>query len=328
MAETLLELVQLSCHFRQGEEYLAAVDGVNLRLAKGEVLGLVGESGSGKSTLGRLVVGMETPSSGVVKFAGEPLFWRRHSRLPRRHQGKLQMVFQDSYASLDPRMTIAQSLAEPLRAAGMRGNAVAKKTAQWLDRVGLGERFARRYPHEMSGGQRQRVGIARAFISEPKLVVCDEAVSALDVSVQAQVLQLLREIQAELGTAMIFITHDLAVLRGLADRIAVMYLGEVLELAPSEQLLNRPLHPYTQQLLAAHPEPEVGGTAAREVSTKASERPMALSNDRGCRFAGRCPYVQEACLLTPPWLETDNGVAIACHRREYLAGREGSAGGQ
>ncbi len=316
----LLRVELLSCHFAQGDEYLAAVDGVSLSLAAGEVLGLVGESGSGKSTLGRLIAGLETPSSGDIYFAGQRLSRRRSGSALRAQGGDIQMVFQDSYASLNPRMTIAASLAEPLQQRGCRGAALRSRVDEWLERVGLGQRFAGRYPHQLSGGQRQRVGIARAFITEPQLVICDEAVSALDVSVQAQILQLLREIQRDSATAMIFITHDLAVLGSLADRIAVMYLGELLELAPCWQLLEQPLHPYTRQLLAAHPEPVLAPSSLAVVARdQASELPTPLSSDMGCRFAGRCPYAQPECLLQPPWLRrATSGAAVACHRLDWL----------
>ncbi len=322
MSDSLLRLSSLSCHFSHGREQLAAVDGVSLELAAGEVLGLVGHSGSGKSTLGRLIAGLETPSSGEIVFAGQRLPPRRSARALRAQAGQLQMIFQDSYASLNPRMTIAASLAEPLQALGLSGAEVRAKVQTWLQRAGLGEAFAERYPHQLSGGQRQRVGVARAFISEPKLVICDEAVSALDVSVQAQIIQLLRDIQRDSATAMIFITHDLAVLGSLADRIAVMYLGELLELAPCRQLLERPLHPYTRQLLAAHPEPELGAPLALATRGQSSELPLALSSDVGCRFAGRCPYVQPACRRQPPWLQASQSAdaLVACHRLAWIEG--------
>ncbi len=317
MTEPLLALHQVSCHFQRNNEDLAAVDGVSLSIRAGEVLGLVGESGSGKSTLGRIIAGLQRPSHGTLRFNGAVL----PEKLQRRRAGQIQMVFQDSYASLNPRMTIGDSLAEPLLARGERRSVIHQQQGYWLERVGLGARFAQRYPHELSGGQRQRVGIARAFLCEPQLVVCDEAVSALDVSVQAQILALLREIQSDLGTAMVFITHDLAVLGGLADRIAVMYLGELLELAPCWQLLNTPAHPYTQQLLAAHPEPTLDRNKVQVIAPRTTELPLPLSTDVGCRFADRCPYALKACRQTPPWLKVQaEGRAVACHRSDDIAG--------
>ena len=324
MTAPLLSLRKLSCHFRQGRDYLAAVDDVSLDIFAGEVLALVGESGSGKSTLGRLIAGLEEPSFGEMRFQGQSLAGLRGLKHQR---GVIQMVFQDSYASLDPRMRIVDSLAEPLRDVRLPSDALRKRIDSWLDRVGLGARFADRFPHELSGGQRQRVGIARAFIAEPKLVICDEAVSALDVSVQAQVLSLLRDIQRDSGTAMLFITHDLAVLPSLADRIAVMYLGELLELGTTAALINAPMHPYTRQLLAAHPEPNLDAPLALPVRTGASELPLPLSRDRGCRFANRCPYVDDACRLTPPVsIEKDAGHFAACHRLTEIEAVAASGG--
>ena len=324
MSEPLLSLRKLSCHFRQGREYLAAVDDVSLDIHAGEVLALVGESGSGKSTLGRLIAGLETPSHGNMLFEGRQLGGRRSVNHQR---GAIQMVFQDSYASLDPRMRIVDSLAEPLKRAGAKPAALRAQVEQWLARVGLSARFADRYPHQLSGGQRQRVGIARAFIGEPQLVICDEAVSALDVSVQAQILTLLREIQRDSDTAMLFITHDLAVLPSLADRIAVMYLGELLELGSAAAVLNTPRHPYTQQLLAAHPEPSLDSPLAVPARTAATELPLPLSRDHGCRFAGRCPFVEEHCHHTPPGLQPVRGAQwVACHRLDALEAVAASRG--
>ena len=324
MSEPLLSLRKLSCHFRQGGEHLAAVDDVSVDIHAGEVLALVGESGSGKSTLGRLIAGLETPSHGSMLFRGTSLGGRRGIQHQR---GAIQMVFQDSYASLDPRMSIADSLVEPLRGAGGKPAALRRQVEHWLARVGLDARFADRYPHQLSGGQRQRVGIARAFIGGPQLVICDEAVSALDVSVQAQILSLLREIQRDSDTAMLFITHDLAVLPSLADRIAVMYLGELLEVGTAAAVLTAPRHPYTQQLLAAHPEPSLDAPLAVPARTAASELPLPLSRDRGCRFAGRCPFVEDRCRQTPPRLRQAAGAQqVACHRLDELEAVAASRG--
>ena len=318
MTHPALEVRALRRLFRQGDKYLSAVDNVSLTLQPGEVLGLGGESGSGKSTLGRIIAGLLPRSAGEVWVDGVAL--PQHSRSGDFRRGArtghpVQMVFQDSYASLNPRLTIGESLGEPLMIQGARRAEIEQAVEYWLTRVGLPAEAAERYPHEMSGGQRQRVGIARAFISKPKLVVCDEPVSALDVSVQAQIIQLLRDIQREQGTAMLFIAHDLAVVRYLAARTAVMYLGEIVELGESPALFSAPTHPYTRQLLAAHLEPEPGSSAALDTVAAPAARALPLSGDRGCRFAPRCPFVDTGCRRAPPWLQLSKaGTEVACHR--------------
>ncbi len=258
MSEPLLEITGLTRRYRlPGGSSLLAVDNVSFTLARGEVLGLVGESGSGKSTLGRMVLGLEEKSAGEVRFRGETLP-RRYRRADfQRYARSMQMVFQDPYATLNPRLTIGESLAEPLRLQGWRGDP-APRVREWLERVGLAASMAGRYPHEFSGGQRQRIGIARALITEPEMLVCDEPTSALDVSVQAQVINLLADLRREMGLAMLFIAHDLAVVRYLADRVAVMKSGQLLEVAPTEQLFTAPSHPFTRHLLAVRPRPEPG----------------------------------------------------------------------
>ena len=326
MAERLVSMRGLSCHFPAAEAgvKLAAVDAVDLDIYTGEILGLVGESGSGKSTLGRMLAGLQQPSAGTLHFHGE-------SEARRARISPVQMVFQDSYASLNPRRRIIDSLMEPLGVARVSTRDKLSKAAKWLERVGLSRDAGERFPHELSGGQRQRVGIARAFIAEPRLVVCDEAVSALDVSVQAQIINLLQDIQRDSGTAIVFIAHDLAVVRSLADRTAVMYLGEIVELGSSAQVFSRPLHPYTRNLLAAHPEAELNseGRHRRKVAP-AQERRLPLSNDSGCRYAPRCSLAKPFCLRTPPALAvSEAGSEVACHRlreiEQYLASRAAKA---
>jgi ABC-type oligopeptide transport system ATPase subunit len=250
-ADPLLEVRDLSKQFRlPGGRPMVGVEHIDLTLARGEVLGLVGESGSGKSTLGKLILGLHDKSGGEVRFRGELLPQRYRKRDFQRWAKHMQMVFQDPYTTLNPRLTIGESLAEPLWLQGERG-AIDDRVAHWLTRVGLSPAMASRYPHEFSGGQRQRIGIARALIGEPELLVCDEPVSALDVSVQAQVINLLAELRAEMGLSMIFIAHDLAVVRHLSDRVAVMQQGHIVELAETGALFAAPRHPFTQRLLAA-----------------------------------------------------------------------------
>lgn len=322
MTELLVSLRGLSCHFPASEPgcKLAAVDAVDLDIHAGEILGLVGESGSGKSTLGRMLAGLQRPSAGDICF---------HNGLypARRGPSPVQMVFQDSYASLNPRRRILDSLIEPLTALGVPAREKRARGAYWLERIGLSLDAGERFPHELSGGQRQRIGIARAFIAEPQLVVCDEAVSALDVSVQAQIINLLRDIQRDIGTAIVFIAHDLAVVRSLADRTAVMYLGEIVELGSSAQVFSSPLHPYTRSLLAAHPEAELkSGSQRQRRLAPAQERSLPLSSDNGCRYAARCSLAKDFCRQTPPALRNSRaGSEVACQRLEeiedYLASK-------
>ena len=325
MTRPFVEVSQLRCHFKSGENYLAAVDGVNLQIGAGEVLGLVGESGSGKSTLGRIIAGLQARSAGTVCIDGKDMPQHYSRRQFREMSTKVQMVFQDSYASLNPRMTILASLQEPLWSLGVRGKAALDKAMYWLDRVGLPRSAGERYPHELSGGQRQRIGIARAFIAEPKLVICDEPVSALDVSVQAQIINLLQELQREHNTAMLFIAHDLAVVRFLASRTAVMYLGEIVEIGPTAAVFESPRHPYTVKLLAAHldgnPRERVLGSLA-DVKAVANKAPLA--SDSGCRFATRCQLAIAACCESPPrLLPSLVDTEAACHRLALI--EEGSS---
>lgn len=302
----LLELDNISCHFGSGVRRVQAVAEVSLSVHAGEVLGLVGESGSGKSTLGRLVAGLLQCHGGEIRFAGSTLPKRFSTRDFRRHASRVQMVFQDSYSAMNPRMTLLECLVEPLKLQGKFSGEESTRALQWLDRVGLPRRFAQRYPHELSGGQRQRVGIARAFISEPQLVICDEPVSALDVSVQAQVVNLLRELQSETGVSMIFIAHDLAVVGHIADRTAVMYHGRIVEVGGRE-LLRSPAHPYTRALVAA-------SHGEREQEERAESNSLLPPAEKGCAYSLRCKLAESICKRERPIIANKkNGRWVACH---------------
>ena len=283
-----------------------AVDGVSLSVAEGETLAIVGESGCGKSTLGRLMLNLITPDAGTVRFAGDDLGALSASALRARRRD-MQLIFQDPFASLDPRMTVEQAVAEPLRLHRIVPRDQERgRVADLLARVGLRPELARRWPHEFSGGQRQRIAIARALASGPKLIIGDEPVSALDVSVQAQVVNLLSDLIRDLGLTFVLISHDLGVVRHIADRVAVMYLGRIVEQGPAEDVLTAPKHPYTRALLAAVP-----GHGAKAPPIE-GDVPSPISPPPGCRFHTRCPFAEDRCRVTVPELAAEPH-AVACH---------------
>jgi oligopeptide/dipeptide ABC transporter ATP-binding protein len=302
--------------------WVRAVDGVSFHIDRGETLGLVGESGSGKTTIGRTIVRVTQPLEGSVTLDGENLLGLRGEDLRRRRR-RFQMVFQDPYSSLDPRQTVGEILSEPLRVHNLAsGRARSDRVAELLTLVGLDPAFVERYPHEFSGGQRQRIGIARALAVEPELIVCDEPISALDVSIQAQVINLLERLQADLGLTYLFIAHDLAVVRHIADRVAVMYLGKIVEVAPADVLYREPLHPYTVALLSAVPVPDAAAERSRRRIILTGDIPSPADPPSGCRFHTRCWLRErlgnpEICTTTEPPLapaaETQEQQTVACH---------------
>ncbi|SDG00582.1 peptide/nickel transport system ATP-binding protein/oligopeptide transport system ATP-binding protein [Sinosporangium album] len=299
---------------------LRAVAGVNLDAMRGEILGVVGESGCGKSTTGRAILQLLKPSQGTVTFDGVELTTLPRGRM-RAMRRRMQMIFQDPYASLNPRMTIGELIEEPLLVhSGATARERRARALETMDLVGLNARWHERYPHELSGGQRQRVGIARALVSNPDFIVADEPVSALDVSIQAQIVNLLESLQEDLGLTILFIAHDLAVVRHLCDRIAVMYLGTVVEIGDCETLYNQPQHPYTQALLSAVPIPDPLVETERRRRILVGDVPSPLSPPSGCRFRTRCWKAQEICATETPTLTSRNsGHQAACHFPETSA---------
>ena len=300
--------------FGQSGATVHALDGVSFDVREGETLSLVGESGCGKSTAGFSILRLFEPTSGAVTYNGKDIV-KLGAEDMRSFRKDLQIVFQDPYSTLNPRMTIGEAIAEPIRLHGKLGNAKARErvTAILAD-VGLPARFANRYPHELSGGQRQRVAIARALACEPRFIVCDEAISALDVSVQAQILNLLVDLQDKYGLTYLFIAHDLAVVRHISDRVAVMYLGRLAELAPRDALFGAPRHPYTRALLSSVPEPDPAIERQRKRQILTGEVPSPMTPPPGCRFHTRCPIARAECRHSlPPWREVAPRHHVACH---------------
>jgi oligopeptide transport system ATP-binding protein len=312
---SLLQVKDLVKHFpvANSDDVVRAVDGVSFEILAGETLGLVGESGCGKSTVGRCLLRLHEPTSGDVLFEGQNLIGlgNREMQALRR---EMQIIFQDPYASLNPRLSIRSIIAEPLKIHGVGGRSEQNdRVADLLKRVGLDPKYADRYPHEFSGGQRQRIGIARALALNPKLIVCDEPVSALDVSVQAQVVNLLQELQDEFGLTYLFISHGLAVVEHISDRVAVMYLGKIVEICDAQELYEHPMHPYTNALLSAIPIPDP--TFRRERIVLKGDVPTPINPPSGCRFRTRCPLAIENCAkIVPELREIKPGHFAACIR--------------
>jgi oligopeptide transport system ATP-binding protein len=326
--KTLIEIDDLEMHFPVNRGVIfqrrvgtvKAVDGVSFSIKQGETLGLVGESGCGKSTTGRAILQLYRPTKGKVIFNGQDLTKLRGEEL-RKMRRSVQMIFQDPYASLNPRMTVGDIIAEPIRVHKLReGKAVRERVEELLGLVGLNPAFANRYPHEFSGGQRQRIGIARALAVEPSFVVCDEPVSALDVSIQAQIVNLLEDLQDKLGLTYLFIAHDLSVVKHISDRVAVMYLGKVVELAEGSKLYTAPLHPYTQALLSAVPIPDPDVEQKRRRIILQGDVPSPLNPPSGCHFHTRCPLAIQKCKEEEPsFIDYGDGHFAACWRARESA---------
>jgi oligopeptide transport system ATP-binding protein len=319
--ETLIEVNDLQMHFPITEGIIfqkrvgtvKAVDGISFTVKKGETLGLVGESGCGKSTTGRAILQLYRPTSGTVKYKGQELTALKGENL-RKMRKQLQIIFQDPYASLNPRMTVGSIIGEPLEVHGLaQGKAKIERVRELLKVVGLNPNYVNRYPHEFSGGQRQRIGIARALAVQPDFIVCDEPISALDVSIQAQVINLLEDLQSQFGLTYLFIAHDLSVVRHISDRVAVMYLGKVVELADRSDLYKNPMHPYTKALLSAVPVPDPLIEEKRKRIILEGDVPSPINPPSGCHFRTRCPLAQEICKTEPAFVEKRAGHFVACH---------------
>ena len=322
--ERLVDIEDLTVHFpvfrgllRRQVGAVKAVDGLTFDIRRGETLGLVGESGCGKSTTGRALLRLYELTAGRILFNDRDIATLDSGEL-RAVRPSMQMIFQDPQASLNPRLTVGSIIAEPLIEHGvLKGKARRDKVRELLDAVGLNPDYINRYPHEFSGGQRQRIGIARALALDPEFIVCDEPIAALDVSIQAQVVNLLEDLQKKLGLTYLFISHDLSMVRHIADRVAVMYLGKMVELGTVDQLFNKPKHPYTRALLSAVPVPDPKVEATRKRILLTGEIPNAVNPPKGCRFCTRCPDVIDKCrTVEPVWRELDGGRKVACHVAE------------
>ena len=319
--DVLLHVDNLTMHFpiyrgvfQRQVGAVRAVDGVSFDVKKGETLGLVGESGCGKSTTGRTILQLYKPTAGKVEYEGTNLVGLKRETM-RQMRRKMQMIFQDPYASLNPRMTVGQLVGEPLIVHSVAtGEEIEKRVEQLLELVKLNPAFSTRYPHEFSGGQRQRIGVARALALNPNCIICDEPISALDVSIQAQVVNLLEELQAQFGLTYLFIAHDLSMVRHISDRVAVMYLGVIVELTDREELYTNPMHPYTQALLSAVPIPDPIADAKRKRVILEGDVPSPANPPSGCRFRTRCPIAQAQCAESrPEFRELRPGHFVACH---------------
>ncbi|NLV88479.1 MAG: ATP-binding cassette domain-containing protein [Tissierellia bacterium] len=315
MVEPLISARNIKKHFKVGEGILKAVDGISFDIYPGETFGLVGESGCGKSTAGRTIIRLYEPTDGELIFNGRNIYELSHREMQEVRKD-FQMIFQDPYASLNPRMTVEEIIAEPLdiHRAYKSHKDRRNRVIELLELVGLNEEHANRFPHEFSGGQRQRIGIARALALNPKFIVCDEPISALDVSIQAQVVNLLKELQDKFGLTYLFIAHDLSMVRYISDRVGVMYLGHMMELAQSEELYENPLHPYTKALLSAIPIPDPEIQRSRKRIMLEGDVPSPINPKPGCRFVERCPHAREKCRQeTPVFEEKRPGHFVACH---------------
>ena len=336
MTETLLHVADLQVHFpirvggllRGRHVPLKAVDGVSFALHAGETLGVVGESGCGKSTLGRAILQLVEPTAGTVVWRGHDLTAADAEHM-RSYRRDMQIIFQDPLASLDPRMTIGDIVAEPLVTFEPRleRKVVKQRVQQMLDTVGLSPEMLNRYPHEFSGGQCQRIGIARAMILEPELIICDEPVSALDVSIQAQIINLLQRLQREFGLTLLFISHDLSVVRRISHRVLVLYLGRIMEIAAADALYSRPMHPYTRALISAVPIPDPDKERAKQRIVLHGDMPSPIAPPSGCVFRTRCRWADDQCAqATPELRDAAPGHAVACHHFDQLLQQTSAVG--
>ena len=317
----LIETRNLKKYFKTGRGELHAVDDVNMKIVRGTTLGVVGESGCGKSTLGRVVLGLIEATSGEIYYEGENITNCGKRRMKELRK-EMQIIFQDPYASLNPRMSVSEIIAEPLIVNGILSHRtdIEKRVGELMDTVGIARRLAYAYPHELDGGRRQRVGIARALSVKPKFIVCDEPVSSLDVSIQAQVVNMFEDLQADLGLTYLFIAHDLSVVRHISNRIGVMYLGKLVELADSFELIAHSVHPYTRSLISAIPEADPKTARAAKRIPLQGDVPSPLNPPSGCRFRTRCPYADEQCANECPQLrEVSPGHFAACHHLDKVA---------